>query len=107
MPSGGDSTSDCTPSISCTMSGTVNIVDRIEAAGLTWKAWAEDLPSSNPCTGTDAYPGFSTVRHFPFFYYTDITLSKTRCAKTLHASAPDDSELINALGSTATAANFM
>ncbi len=107
MPSGGDSTSDCTPSISCTMSGTVNIVDRIEAAGLTWKAWAEDLPSSNPCTGADAYPGFSTVRHFPFFYYTDITLSRTRCSNTSHASTPDDPELIDALGGTATAANFM
>src|SRR2546422_218748 len=66
MPGGADSKSDCSPSISCTMSNRVNIVDRMESKGLTWKAWAEDLPSSNPCTGTDAYPGFSTVRHFPF-----------------------------------------
>lgn len=105
MTGGGDSTSDCSPSSTCTMGANLNLVDRLEGAGLTWKAFSEDL--GTPCDGTDPYPGFGTVRHFPFYYFTDITTSAARCAKTFHASEPTDNELVDSLGSTSTAANFM
>src|SRR5438876_9014148 len=45
-----------------------NIVDRIVTAGLTWKAYMEDMPSN--CYGSDS--GNYVVRHNPFVYYSDI-----------------------------------
>jgi len=105
MTGGADSSSDCSPSSSCTMGANLNLVDRLEGAGLTWKAYAEDL--GTPCDGTDLYPGFGSVRHFPFYYFTDITGDASRCAKTFPTSEPTDDELVNSLGSTSTAANFM
>jgi len=64
-----------------------NLVDRLEASALSWSAYGEDLPASNPCNGSNLYPSFSTVRHFPFFYFTDITGNSTRCSHTHHASS--------------------
>ncbi len=106
MAGGASSTTDCSPSSTCTMGADPNLVDRLEDAGLTWSAYAEDLPTSNPCNGTNIYPTFTGVRHFPFFYFTDITSSSARCARTYHASAGADPELIAELN-TAAPANFI
>lgn len=46
----------------------VNLADRIQAAGLTWKAYADSLPSPGYAGNT---PLFAS-RHEPFLYYTDI-----------------------------------
>ncbi len=85
-----NSSPDCSPSSSCTGGSTPNLVDRLEAKGLTWSAYAADLgppiQSSNQCTGTNPYPSFNTVRHFPFFYFTDITSSSERCGHTYHST---------------------
>jgi len=103
-------TSDCDPT-TCPVSAP-NIIDKIESAGLTWKAWAEDYPVSQGCslsTGNGAY----APRHFPFVYYTDIVNNPARCnnlysANTIVSSSPEtDDALLNALGSTSTAANYM
>ena len=104
MTGGGDSTSDCSPSSSCTMGANINLVDRFEAAGLSWKAYSEDV--GTPCNGSNLYPGFGTVRHFPFYYFTDITGNASRCAKTFDATADFDTEVVSSLNSTSTAANF-
>src|SRR6266705_6843386 len=79
-----------------------NIVDRILGAGLTWKAYMEDMPSN--CYGSDS--GNYAVRHNPFVYYGDIANDATRCTRVVPAGSPD-SALINDLGSTSTASNFM
>jgi len=79
-----------------------NIVDRLEGAGLTWKAYMEDMPSN--CYGANS--GDYAVRHNPFVYYNDIVSDPTRCARIVPAGA-SDSALINDLGSTATASNYM
>ena len=59
---------DCSPSMFC-QSDAMNIADRLEAAGLTWREYAESMPG--PCTrrNTGSYP----VRHNPWVYYSDIT----------------------------------
>jgi hypothetical protein len=66
--------SDCT---SCAVSGQ-NIVDQLERAGLTWRAYMEDLPK--PCfTGAEA--GGYAKKHDPFAYYTNLVRSPARCGR--------------------------
>jgi phospholipase C len=66
--------SDCT---SCSVSSQ-NIVDQLERAGLSWRAYMEDLP--RPCfTGAEA--GGYAKKHDPFAYYRDIVRSPTRCGR--------------------------
>src|SRR3989442_593584 len=79
-----------------------NIIDRILGAGLTWKAYMEDMPSN--CSGSDS--GNYAVRHNPFVYYNDIVSNSTRCNKVLPAGTAD-SALLGDLASTSTASNYM
>jgi hypothetical protein len=66
--------SDCT---SCRVSAP-NIVDQLEAAGRSWKAYMEDLP--HPCFLGAAAGGYAK-KHNPFAYYVDITTNRTRCRR--------------------------
>src|SRR2546426_7164325 len=83
-------------------SAAANIVDRLVPAGYTWKAYMEDMPSN--CYGSNS--GNYAVRHDPFVYYGDIANDATRCTRVVPAGS-SDSALINDLGSTSTASNFM
>ena len=59
-------------------SGTVtadNIVRQLNAAGMTWKAYAQSIPSVG-WTGGDAYP--YVKRHNPFAYFSDVLESQTQ-----------------------------
>jgi acid phosphatase len=63
-----------------TFSGTVsvdNLVRELLAAGKTWKAYAESLPSVG-YTGGDAYPYLA--RHNPFSYFSDVRNSSVQRA---------------------------
>jgi hypothetical protein len=54
-----------------------NLVDQLEPAGISWKAYMSAMPS--PCykgPNTDLY----VKRHNPFMYYADISKVPTRCA---------------------------
>jgi hypothetical protein len=64
--------SDCTD---CHASGR-NIVDQLEAAGVSWGAYLEDMPA--PCF-RGAHAGGYAKKHNPFMYYTDIAGSPSRC----------------------------
>jgi len=60
----------------------LSIVDRIEAAGRSWKAYMEDMPS--PCFTGDNYPvGGSppayVEKHNPFIHYENIRNDPARC----------------------------
>ncbi len=72
--------SDCT---SCSVSA-ANIVDQLEAAGLTWKAYMEDLP--HPCF-LGASAGGYAKKHDPFAYYVDIASDRARCERIVPFSA--------------------
>lgn len=56
--------------------GASSLADRVEAAGLTWRAYNESMPS--PCFGGDAYP--YAQKHDPFYYYNSIRQNPTRCS---------------------------
>ena len=64
--------SDCT---SCAVSAP-NLVDQLQAAGISWKAYLEGLP--HPCF-LGAQAGSYAKKHDPFAYYQDIADSQTRC----------------------------
>ncbi|TAL47821.1 hypothetical protein EPN87_02080, partial [archaeon] len=79
-----------------------NLVDRLEAKGITWKAYMEDMPSN--CY-TDNIGNYA-VRHNPFVYFSDIATNQSRCEKVVPAGV-NDITLLNDLRSTETASNFM
>ena len=66
--------SDCT---GCRVR-TRNIVDQLEAAGLTWKAYLEDVPG--PCFSGAGAGGYAK-KHNPFAYYTDVAGVAARCRR--------------------------
>src|SRR5439155_1306007 len=79
-----------------------NIVDRLVDAGLTWKAYMENMTST---CGSPAGPGY-VIRHNPFAYYGDIATNATRCARVVPAGI-GDSALLDDLGSPSNASNYM
>jgi len=98
---------NCSPTGSCTTSNS-SIVDRVESAGLTWRAYMEDMPS--PCY--KSLSGNYTFLTNPFLFYTSIESNSTRCTTYVVPAnsgghGPPDDNLVNALGSTSTASNYM
>ena len=75
-----------------------NIADRIEAAGKTWKEYAENIPS--PGYGRDS--GEYAVRHDPFMYYKDIAGNVQRA----RSHVVSFTQLTTDLASAATTPNF-
>jgi phospholipase C len=72
---GGDTfgiTNDCT---GCFVDAP-NIVDQLEAAGKTWKAYMESMPG--PCFVGDSGRLYRQ-KHNPFIYFDDIRLNPARC----------------------------
>ena len=65
--------SDCTD---CSV-GATSIVDQLDRAHLSWRAYMEDLPRQ--CF-TGASAGDYAKRHDPFTYYTRIATNRRRCA---------------------------
>ncbi|MCL2770583.1 MAG: alkaline phosphatase family protein [Solirubrobacterales bacterium] len=65
-------TSDCT---GCGVSAP-NIVDQLEAAGISWRAYLEDAPA--PCFQGAGAGGYAK-KHNPFIYYRDVARSQARC----------------------------
>jgi phosphatidylinositol-3-phosphatase len=68
--------SDCT---GCSV-GATSIVDQLEQARVSWKAYMEDLP--HPCfhgSGSGDY----AKKHDPFMYYTRVADVPSRCAKVV------------------------
>jgi len=85
-----------------------NLVDRLEAAGLTWKGYMENQGMASGCDLTYHQP--YTPEHNPFVGFTDIVNSATRCSQIVLANpsgcSVTDCPLINDLNS-GSAPNFM
>jgi hypothetical protein len=64
--------SDCT---ACAVDAT-NVVDQLEAAKISWRAYLEDVPG--PCYRGAGAGGYAK-KHNPFAYYRDIARSPARC----------------------------
>jgi hypothetical protein len=68
--------SDCTD---CHVSGQ-SIVDQVAGAGLTWKAYMEDLP--HPCFRGAGAGGYAK-KHDPFMYYDAVAGDPNRCHRVV------------------------
>ena len=60
-----------------------NIVDQLEGAGISWKAYIEDMPTF--CYG-GAIAGDYAKKHNPFAYYDTITTNPARCRRVVPAT---------------------
>jgi len=69
-----------------------NLVDRLETAGLTWKAFAEDASGSGTCNFMPPRAG----DHYPFIGFSDMKTS-ARCVDMLTTTSPLDPEFVGAL----------
>ncbi|TMI16033.1 hypothetical protein E6H35_00970 [Candidatus Bathyarchaeota archaeon] len=116
----GDTTQGCNdfppPSPSCSLLQKANIVDSLEGAGLSWKAYMEDYPMQSGCSNT--FSGNYEPIHNPFIYYADIW-NTARCQYIVNANSPvsqttcgltplpTDSGFLNDLNSASNAPNYM
>jgi len=80
----------------------LNIVDRLETLGLTWKAYMEDMPSN--CYQYNS--GMYVPRHNPFVYFAKVLNDPSECAKVEPAGL-QASKLVSDLASPSTASNLM
>src|SRR6266704_769976 len=85
----------------CLQLNAPNLVDRLEAAGLTWKAFAEDASGSGTCNFMPPRAG----DHYPFIGFSDMKTS-ARCADMLATTSPLDPEFVAALNG-ATLPNYV
>jgi phospholipase C len=60
-----------------------NLIDQLEAAHISWRVYAEGMPS--PCYGATR-AGLYAKRHVPFLFYTDIVRDRRRCANVVPLS---------------------
>ena len=60
-----------------------NLADSLEAAGKTWKSYAEDYPGN--CF-LDLHNGDYARRHEPFLYFSSITSNLGRCSNIVNAN---------------------
>jgi phospholipase C len=72
--------SDCT---ACTVNAG-NIVDQLGAAGVTWRAYLEGVPTA--CF-IGAGAGEYAKKHNPFIYYNDVSRSRSRCSNLVGIGA--------------------
>jgi phospholipase C len=73
------------------------LVDELAAAGYSWKAYLEDMPTA--CDKSDNYVGEYDVNHNPFMYFDSIRTSTAQCNRDVpftqfasdlaNGSAPD------------------
>jgi PKD repeat protein len=98
---GGDNFGHTSDGYCCWGITAPNIIDRIESAGLTWKAFAEDASGSGTCS-------FNPPRgadHFAFLTFADMN-TPTRCANFLNTASSSDPEFIAAMN-TPNPANYI
>jgi hypothetical protein len=63
-----------------------NLADQLQTAGISWKAYMEDLPA--PCS--DAHmAGAYAKKHDPFMYFDSVRNDPDRCAKVVPLSQLD------------------
>ena len=57
-----------------------NLADQLEAAGISWKAYMEGLPT--PCSDAP-HAGAYAKKHDPFMYFASVRGDPARCAKVV------------------------
>ena len=99
----GSDYSNCATSdgVCCFQDTGPNLVDRLEFAGLSWKAFAEDATSSGSCNFTPP-----STNHFPFLYFSDMNTS-SRCANFSTTASSGDPEFLAVLNQNGNWPNYV
>ncbi len=92
---GGSTNGITTDGICCYTVQASNLVDRLEASTLSWKAFAENATGSGTCSFNPPRRG----DHFPFIDYSNMN-STSRCTNFGSTTDPGDPEFINYLNSS-------
>ncbi|OLD03011.1 MAG: hypothetical protein AUJ07_07260 [Crenarchaeota archaeon 13_1_40CM_3_53_5] len=85
------------------------IIDRLEAGGWTWKAYAEDGTSSGTCSFNpgNAVTGLGRgADHFGFLHFASLG-TPARCTNFVSTASSSDSEFLSALSDYTTAPNYL
>jgi len=98
---GFDDTSTNNDGVCCFFENQPNLIDRIESAGLTWQAFAEDAGNTGTCSFSPPRSG----DHFPFIDFSDMNIA-ARCSHFLTTVSSSDPEFLSALN-TPNPANFI
>ena len=69
-----------------------NFVDRLEAAGKTWRAYMESMPRACATSSSGSY----AVDHNPFVYFDDVRYNLSRCEKHVVSLQPLSADLRSA-----------
>jgi hypothetical protein len=77
----------------------VNVVDRLESVGLTWRAYSESASGLCDTRNPD-------IRHVPFLFFADLVNNPVRCGRVVPTSPDSDAELVAELNS-ASPSNFL
>jgi hypothetical protein len=95
---------DSNPSVNA-QTTTAHLVNQIEAAGLTWKTYQEDIPGTQcPLTAVNQY----APKHNPFVYFTDVTNNNsTSAARCIAHVRPYTSLSGDLTGNNVAAYNFI
>ena len=88
-----------------------NLVDRFEAAGLTWKAYFENQTLTRGCDINNSPEPYADI-HNPFISFQDILNNTSRCNNIYRANpnscgTAKDCVLINDLNNVSSVPNFM
>jgi Phosphoesterase family/PKD domain len=105
---GGDNFGHTSDGYCCWGINAPNLVDRLESAGLTWQAWAEDASGSGCPNSSFSNGGFAPPRggdHFPFLTFADMN-APARCSHFLTTVSSSDPEFLAVLN-TPNPANFI
>jgi hypothetical protein len=70
-------TANCTD---CSFRGR-NIVDQLERAHISWKAYMESMPA--PCFRGPSAPDYYVKEHNPFLYYVNVASNPRRCRRVV------------------------
>ncbi len=75
-----------------TIPSTNHLVAQLSAAGISWRAYQEDISGTNcPTVSADLY----AVYHNPFVYFEDILSNETYCVSHLRPYRELDADLMN------------
>jgi phosphatidylinositol-3-phosphatase len=83
--------SDCSD---CRVPSAVSLADQLTAAGISWKAYMEDLP--RPCYSGASAGGYAK-KHDPFMYYDRVAHNPAQCAHIVALTQLSRDERLHAL----------
>jgi len=96
-------TDDGNPSTDSQPSGTPHLTDQLDAKGIQWRAYVEDINGTVcPLTDSDGTTVNFVVHHVPFVYFNDVTNNQSSTSQYCIDHVRPYSELVTGLQNSTT-----